>query len=86
VRTAADRRSTCRLGWMTRPLASRVETAETARQPARGKMWHLRHSGAPCILRTGSAPHDVVLRTVLGDVSAVECLTVLLSAEATSGA
>ena len=65
---------------------SRVETAETARQPARGKMWHLRHSGAPCILRTGSAPHDVVLRTALGDVSAVECLTVLLSAEATSGA
>ena len=29
---------------------------------------------------------DVVLRTVLGDVSAVECLNVLLSAEATSGA
>jgi hypothetical protein len=65
---------------------SRDGEAAGTGKPARGKMWHLRHSGAPCILRTGSAPHDVVLRTVLGDVSAVECLTVLLSAEATSGA
>ncbi len=36
--------------------------------------------------RTMHTQDDVVLRTVLGDVSAVECLNVLLSAEATSGA
>jgi hypothetical protein len=63
-----------------------VESGNCRDGEAAGTGKDVRHSGAPCILRTGSAPHDVVLRTVLGDVSAVECLTVPLSAEATSGA